>query len=71
MHICMPQYLKPEFIVGRTHSTIAEHAAILDALIEGNLEKVRKTIRFHLDTTLRLRLPEEAKNPQIQYAEPF
>ena len=71
MHICMPQYLKPEFIVGRTHSTIAEHAAILDALIEGDIEKVRKTIRFHLDTTLRLRLPEEAKNRQPQYVEPF
>ena len=71
MHICMPQYLKPEYVEGRTHSTIVEHEAILNALSEGNIEQVRKMIRLHLDTTLQLRLPEEDRNRQIQIVEPF
>ena len=71
MHICMPQYLKPEYVEGRTHSTIIEHAAILEALCNGDLDQVRRMIRLHLDTTLQLRLPEEDRNSRPTIIEPF
>lgn len=71
MHICMPQYLKPEYVRSRTHSTVVEHEAILQALSDGDFDKISKMIRLHLDTTLKLRLPEGEKDEHIKIVEPF
>ncbi len=54
LHIFMPQHLKEDFVIGRKHSTIAEHTAIIDALESGDPEKTEAAIRRHMDTSLRL-----------------
>lgn len=54
LHIFMPQHLKDDFVVGRKHSTIAEHAAIIQALKSGSAEETEAAIRRHMDTSLRL-----------------
>lgn len=54
LHMFMPQYLDDDKILGRNHSTIPEHRAIIQALSEGDEEKVAAAIRKHLNTSLRL-----------------
>ena len=54
LHIFMPQHLKEDFVIGRKHSTIAEHTAIIEALESGDPEKTETAIRRHMDTSLRL-----------------
>ena len=54
LHIFMPQHLKNDYVVGRKHSTVAEHRAIVQGLREGDLQKTRSAIEKHLDSTLRL-----------------
>lgn len=54
LHVFMPQHLDDDKILGRNHSTIPEHRAIIQALAEGDEEKVVAAIRKHLNTSLRL-----------------
>lgn len=54
LHIFMPQHLGSDVVVGRNHSTIPEHRAIIKALSEGDEEKVGIAIRKHLNTSLKL-----------------
>lgn len=54
LHVFMPQYLDDDKILGRNHSTIPEHRAIIQALSEGDEERVAAAIRKHLNTSLRL-----------------
>lgn len=54
LHVFMPQYLDSDMILGRNHSTIPEHRTIIQALAEGDEEKVAAAIRKHLNTSLRL-----------------
>lgn len=54
LHVFMPQHLDSDLIVGRNHSTIPEHRAIIKALSEGDEEKVETAIRKHLNTSLKL-----------------
>ena len=54
LHIFMPQHLKDDFVIGRKHSTIAEHAAIIAGLKNQNPEETEAAIRRHMDTSLRL-----------------
>lgn len=54
LHIFMPQHLADDFVLGRKHSTIAEHTAILAALRSGDPDETEAVIRRHADTSLRL-----------------
>lgn len=54
LHVFMPQHLDDDKILGRNHSTIPEHRAIIQALSEGDEERVAAAIRKHLNTSLRL-----------------
>ena len=54
LHIFMPQHLKDDFILGRKHSTISEHLAIVQGLRSGDPQKARSAIEKHLDSTMRL-----------------
>lgn len=71
MHICMPQYLKEEYVEGRIRSTLIEHEAIVDALAAGDSHKVREAVRIHLDTTLELRMPEDERDRLMRIVDPF
>lgn len=54
LHIFMPQHLADDFVLGRKHSTVAEHNAIVAALRNGDPDEVESAIRRHMDTSLRL-----------------
>ncbi len=54
MHIFMPQYLKDDYVLGRNHSTIVEHNAILQGLKTGDPQKAHSAIEKHLDSSFRL-----------------
>lgn len=54
LHVFMPQHLDNDLVLGRNHSTIPEHRAIIAALTEGDVEKVESAIRKHLNTSLKL-----------------
>lgn len=56
LHIFMPQHLKRDYVLGRNHSTIAEHRAILKGLRSGDPQKARSAIEKHLNSTLQLSL---------------
>lgn len=56
LHIFMPQHLKNDYVLGRNHSTIAEHRAILKGLRSGDPQKARSAIEKHLNSTLQLSL---------------
>lgn len=56
LHIFMPQHLKDDFVLGRKHSTIVEHSAIIQALRKGDPDETEKAIRKHMDTSLRLNM---------------
>ena len=61
MHIFMPQHLVEDEATGGMHpraldrhrTTLVEHAAITEALKSHDLERVRQSIRNHLDSSLR------------------
>ena len=54
LHIFMPHYLKDDYVLGRNHSTIVEHRAIVEGLRSGDPQKARSAIEKHLNSTLRL-----------------
>ena len=54
LHIFMPQHLKNDYVLGRNHSTIVEHRAIIQGLRSGDPQKARSAIEKHLNSTLRL-----------------
>ena len=54
LHIFMPHYLKDDYVLGRNHSTIVEHRAIVEGLRSGYPQKARSAIEKHLNSTLRL-----------------
>lgn len=56
LHIFMPQHLKNDYVLGRNHSTIAEHRAIIQGLRSGDPHKARSAIEKHLNSTLQLSL---------------
>ena len=56
LHIFMPQHLKNDYVLGRNHSTIAEHRAIVESLCSGDPQKARAAIENHLNSTLQLSL---------------
>ena len=56
LHIFMPQHLKNDYVVGRKHSTIVEHRAIVEGLRSGDAQKARAAIETHLNSTLQLSL---------------
>ena len=61
MHIFMPQHLVEDEATGGMHpraldrhrTTLVEHAAITEALKSHDLERVRQSIRNHLDSSLK------------------
>ena len=61
MHIFMPQHLVEDETTGGMHpraldrhrTTLVEHAAITEALKSHDLERVRQSIRAHLDSSLK------------------
>ena len=61
MHIFMPQHLVEDQEVGKMHpralerhrTTLVEHAEITEALKSHDAERVRQSIRTHLDSSLR------------------
>ncbi len=54
LHIFMPQHLKNDYVLGRKHSTVVEHRAIVEGLRSGDPQKARSAIEKHLNSTLRL-----------------
>lgn len=67
LHIFMPQHLKNDYVLGRSHSTIPEHRAILQGLRAGDAQETRAAIERHLNTTMQLALLNtkraEVQNP--------